>query len=101
MNNVRVRVNRRSDGQTLGEFLITTFPVDQNGNRVNRTSPSVSHWRVTWAPITGMVHAHAPVYRTGQSLDFDTEAQARDGCKQAIRKHFDPANVGNIDVDVI
>jgi hypothetical protein len=97
-NNVRVRVLKRSDKQNMGDYLITTFPVDEDGTVVDRTSPAVSHWRATWAPATGKAHAHAPVYRRGRSLDFETEDKALDGCKRAIREHFVQGNRLAVDI---
>jgi hypothetical protein len=100
MGTVTVTVTRRSPREHLGRFGITTFPVDENGENIGRTSPKVSHWRVTWAPIDGSAHAHPPVYKNvrRQTLDFDTESQARETCKKAIKRFFDSQTPANIDV---
>jgi len=99
MGTVTVTVTRRSPREHLGQFGITTFPVDLDGNTVASTDPKVSHWRVIWAPVNGSAHVHPPVYANvrKQTLDFDTEPQAREACKRAIKKYFDSQVPANID----
>ena len=54
--------------------------------------------QIRLGPTSGAAHVHAPVYCRGTSQNFATEAQAREACKRAIKRHFGKRKPADIDV---